>query len=287
MGLGLLCLLPILIWNAQNGAASFQYNLSDRLGDDLALGAHLRRGAQFLVIFLLVSSPFVGVILLRVIRRPAPAIPRTIILAVFFLSTLVCLWMARNTFVLYYWNIVALIPLLPFIGFYLGERWMLWLHYGFGLLMSAAFVFNSTVIPLSAIYGMADAETALLYGWDQITPQFEAQMRSHAACMAVASDYRHGAILAFETGRTDVIVLSDRISQFTLWQVAQPDDCENAVLLTDEWHGLSPAITSRFGNIELMAKLSIERFGRVITTYEIYHAHGAPAVHAGATALHR
>lgn len=276
MGLGLLCLLPILIWNAQNGAASFQYNLSDRLGDDLAFGAHLRRGAQFLVIFLTVSSPFVGFALLRVLRRPAPEIPRAMILAAFFVSTLVCLWMARNTFVLYYWNIVALIPLMPFVGLFLGKRWLLWLHYGFGLLVSTAFVVNSTVIPLSALSGQADAETALLYGWDQITPQFEAQMHAQNACMAVASDYRHGAILAFETGRRDVIVLSDRISQFTLWQAAQPTDCANAVILADEWHPLSPAITAQFDQIDLKATLHIERFGRAIATYQIYHAHGAP-----------
>ncbi len=270
-GLMLACLTPVFVWNRAHGAASFRYNLSDRLETAPDLAQIAGQMAGFLLAFSVVASPFLIVALWRMRKAPAPENWRALAGITFGTATLSCLVVAIFTHVLYYWNIIALIVFLPFAAAYM-KRWQLVAHLGFGLLVATLFTLNYTVLPVSALFGKADLETASTFGWKDIAARVETLQQETGAPALVASDYRNGAMLGFHTPAHKVRVLSARHSQFDFW----PAPAEDAVILTDEWHPLSPEIRAAFASITPLDSLTVSRFGKPLMTYRFYLGKGQP-----------
>ncbi len=269
--LTLLVLTPVFVWNMQNGAASFQYNLSDRMDEATGLAKTLWQMAAFLLSFGLAASPFLIAAFFRMLRYPG-AVPqnwRRIAIATFFVSTALCLVLSAFTQVLYYWNLMALVAFLPFAGLYF-RRWQVIAHLLLGMVVATLFTINYAVFPLSALVGETDYETAEVYGWPETAERAMALQQARPDAFLVASDYRNGSILGFWVPLHKVEVLSSRKSAFDFWRDETVLAGRDAIILTNEWHPLSPEITGRFAKVQRLETRTVQRFGAEVATYTFY-----------------
>lgn len=270
--LAALCMAPVVVWNIGHGGASFRYNFVDRLG--LAAPAELAEHlGTFTSVSLAVISPFLAVALARFLmdRREAgwQIGWRPLAIAGFAVSTVICLVLTLVTPVLFYWNVPAYLAFLPYASFYMGNR-LRAAHLTVGMLVAVFYAVNYAALPLSTLFGQADAESAIAYGWDDVAERVQRERVVLGAEFLLASDYRTGAILAFETGDRDVQVLSGRESEFDMWRDDAALAGQTALILTDEWHPLGEEITGHFGSVEPIAELPVVRFGQTLKTYRLY-----------------
>ncbi len=267
----LLVLTPVFVWNMDNGAASFQYNLSDRMDQSPSAGKTLGQMAAFLLSFAVAASPFLIAAFFRMLRQPegVPANWRRIAISTFFVSTALCLVLSAFTQILYYWNLIALIAFLPFSGLYF-RKWQLVAHFVFGMVAATLFTINYTVFPLSAVAGETDYETALLYGWPETAERAVALQQERPGTFLVASNYRNGSILGFWAPSHRVEVISSRKSAFDFWRDEAALAGRDAIIVTNEWHPLSAEITARFAEVQKLETRTVQRFGTDITSYSYY-----------------
>lgn len=267
----LACLTPVFLWNYTNGAASFQYNLNDRLGGGIGITTMLERMAILLVSVVLIFSPFLTV---AALKRPSVSEWlrnwRGIAVAIMLTTLAISLGLSYVTNVLYYWTIIGFVAILPFAVLHFKRRWQLVAHMLYGAVLISLYSFNYTVLPLATLFGDNDYESNIVYGWPEISAQSDALMQANNTAFMVASDYRSGAILAFWTDNTDLDVISERISQFTLWFDHDKRAGQDALILTDEWHPMSDVIAARFETVEEVSRIRVERFGINLTEYTFY-----------------
>lgn len=268
--LALACLVPIGIWNLAHAGASLRYNLVDR--EALASLPDFVRGAlTFAVGFLASLSPFLVVPLVRLLAQRAPRSPwQPVATTIFLVSTIACVAVSAVTFVLYYWNIVSIAALFPLLAAYIRTRWGLVLHLGFGAICAVAFAVNYAVLPLAALGGHIDSESGLTYDWPAIAATAKADLATTGAQFLAASDYRHGAILAFAAGDPDVEVFSDRESQFDFWRDDAALAGKDAVIVTDLWHPMSQAVRQHFASLTGLGGHDVARFGRILAHYDFW-----------------
>lgn len=267
--LTLACLTPVFLWNAGHSGASFQYNLQDRLTQAPDLPAYLARVTGFAVGFGLALSPMVLGAVLGLYRRNALpkqfALLRQLGLWIFAICSIACLILSYWVPVIYYWNVIAVVALLPLMGVILRRRWLA-LHMVFGLLVNGALIFNHTVFPLAALGGRTDDETALMYGWPQISAAISAQDSD----FIVTTDYRSAAILGFWRDTPDVAVIATRRSQFTLWLDRLQRQGQDALILSSDAFPLTQVTSSRFDRVEDLGVIEIMRFGHFVTRYHLH-----------------
>lgn len=269
VSVALLCLFPVFWWNLQQQGASFDYNLNTRLRfvpDRIAgnaLGYFLGSVAAV--------SVFLVPAVVRVLRTgPFDALQR---LAVFTFLVPSLVWLAATsvTNVLYYWNIVAYVVIVPLGILYLRSSWAVLAHMGFGVALSLGLLVNYTHAPASAILHQAvDHESALVFGWDRLVPRILDLSNQHGAPRLVASDYRYGGILAWKTGDTTVEVYSNRKSQFDIWQSDAAIPRAAAILLTSNEYPMSPVLSDRFDTITHLENHIVTRRGVVVVTWDIW-----------------
>ena len=274
----LACLTPVFLWNQGNQSASFQYNLDDRLTDAKTLSVYTKRVFGFLLPFLLSFSPFLIYELIRSTRnKPDPEsnafILRSFALPIFVTATIGCLVLARFTFVIFYWNIVAIIPVIPLVVMYFQSRWVFIGHLLWGSVLLGLLMINHTIFPLSAFSGKVDDETAIMFGWPEISQQVHQVQAENNADFLVTSDYRSGSILAFWTGDISVQVIASRFSQFSIWLDRNDHISQDAVILTSNWFPLTDVMRDHFEVVEFVRNIDVERLGRPVTQYQIYLGH--------------
>ncbi len=270
--LTLACLAPVFWWNIDHSGASFQYNLQDRLTSAPNLGAYVQRVTGFSVGFCVALSPILfGAVLGLYWRRNLPselALLRRMALWIFAVSGIACLILSYWVAVIYYWNVIAVVALLPLLGFTLRPKWLA-VHMVFGLIVNAALVFNHTVIPLTALVGGVDDESALMYGWPQISAAVRAQA-SAKGDFIVTTDYRTGAILGFWLDKPDVSVIAARISQFTLWLDPAQHIGQDAIILSSAPFPITELMSNQFDRIEDLGAIKITRFGHIVAEYALH-----------------
>merc|ERR1712224_882678 len=88
---------------------------------------------------------------------------------VFFVTFGFCFILSAYTSVLYYWSTVAFILFSPFLSSIITRKVDILLHSLFGVLIMVFLLINSTLYPLASFWGRVDRETAILYGWKNIT----------------------------------------------------------------------------------------------------------------------
>ena len=271
--LTLACLIPVFIWNAGHAGASFQYNLNDRLTSATDLGTYFQRATEFLVGFVLALSPILFGAILGLFRpRPLPkdiALLRPIALWIFGVSTGACLILSYWTPVIYYWNVIAVVAVLPLVGMVLRPKWLT-AHLVFGLLVNGLLIFNHTIFPISALGGRSDDESALMYGW----PQISATVAAQGSDFIVTTDYRSGSILAFWLDKPDVDVIATRLSQFTLWMDLDQHRGQNAVILSSDAFPMTKLMQDSFAQIDDLGAIEITQRGYFVTRYYLHRGIG-------------
>ena len=267
----LMCLAPVFWWNLQNGAQSFEYNLNQRLTPAADFSLWAQRGLIFTFAFALSCGPIVwlGAFFTRAQNDKAQLLLR-MAWVIFGVSTLGFLGLSYQTYVLYYWNIPAIIMLVPCLILTLRSPALLYGHMLFGVVLSLALTFNHTIFPISALSGQTDDESAIMHGWGQITPWIERQIHEKNPDFIAATDYRLGSILAFWTDRKDTEVIAHRISQFTLWFDPLKRDGQTALILASQWFPLEQIHRQHFVKLEQIDQIDISLYGYPITTYRLY-----------------
>ncbi len=261
---------PVVWWNWSHASGSFRCNLHDRLAFDPKRS--LSRGLTFVAACVFTLSPYLAVSAFQMFRREKASVWSRIAVASFAVSGLFWLAMSGFTFVLYYWNIVAYLAALPLLV--LGLRRPLWLmaHGMYGGILAALFAANYAVLPLAAQFGIKDSETAVTYGWPEVSDKAKDWQAKLGADFLAASDYRHGAILAWWTGDINVEVFSTRHSQFDLWLDQGLRARQDAILVTDDWHPLTENIRSVFEKVDLLETVPLLSRGRQFGEYRLWHA---------------
>jgi 4-amino-4-deoxy-L-arabinose transferase-like glycosyltransferase len=278
--LALACLAPVFWWNAGNDNASFQYNLVDRLSMGWSARMTVEHVLVFTLLAVLTAGPFLMPAVLRLAKGSEFGVAtmwRPLALSALVLSTLACLSVAFLGPVQFYWNLPAWVAFLPWAALLMSGA-MLRGHLIAGMVVAAAFCANYAVLPLAALFGPADQESAMVYGWSEVAARVEAERAARGADFLLATDYRSGAILAFETGDARVEVISGRRSQFDLWRDEAALAGKDALILSDDWHPLDAMVAGRFAAVEPVAEVPVVRFGRTLKTYFLHAGRGyAPA----------
>ncbi len=296
LGLLALTLAPILGWNIQHDFFSFRFYGDRASGDGLTV--NLLQPLVFLLLCGLIFGPIQSWATWHLWRRRKrlsqtlvrPSLYPALALWVFGLSTVAFTTLSLVSVAVYYWNILAyplLFPLLTEV-FYQprAERRVddspllppqpplkylkpLAIAQGLGLFTATALAFHYTVIPFTALLGLADPDSAALYGWEQVSAAVMTQAEALDNPLLLTTDYRSASALAYSLNTPDVVAISGRIDQFDFWYDARPMQGQDAVLLGESWHPICPAHLAMFERTAPPVTLEIRRFGRILQTYQI------------------
>ncbi|MEX0957071.1 MAG: glycosyltransferase family 39 protein [Rhizobiaceae bacterium] len=276
--LSIACLTPVMVWNLGHDGASFQYNLVDRINVAQPLGRRLEQFFTLTALALLTLSPFlVGPIVGALRSRwndPFLSHWRALALGTTLVPLAILLVLSQFTAVLFYWTIVAWVAAVPLAAIALRRRWVAIAHFTLGATVAVAYTVNYAIFPLSALFGPADHESAIVYGWDKTTLRIVTARQQSEADFLLATDYRVGAILAFSSGDRDVEVISNRKSQFDLWFDENRRAGQDALIVSDERFPMSGLVTQRFASIEEAGMISVSRFGVHIRDYTLHVGRG-------------
>lgn len=329
LGITLLTLSPILIWNWQQNFASFQF-YGDRTGGG-GLTLNLLQPLVFLLLCALILGPIQSWGLWRIGRRWSrinqnfvrPSLYAVVAGWIFVLSTVTFSALSLVSVALYYWNILAYPLLFPLLAdrFYRpgwqqgqpqdepehGDAGQGKIHVsetgyqaqnrgassliryprqiviaqGLGLFAVTVLTLHYTVLPITALFGPADNDSAALYGWDQIAAAVTAQAAPLENPLLLTTDYRSAAALAYQLDNPEVLAISGRIDQTDFWYSAANLDGRDAVLLGEDWHPICPAHLAMFERTDSPQTLTIERLGRPIQTYQVVTGYGLRAREVG------
>ncbi len=287
-----LCALgPIVFWNASHNFPSFRYYVSrsaDGGGTTFKVGETL----GFLALSLVTVSPFQAVALWRGFQRfvksgRSTSVYTTVAFWVFILSTGLLAALALVSTALYYWNINAyllLFPLIPamFLPPAAEERSgslprssLFWSGQIYGLLFALLLVVHYGLIPLSALFGPeGDPDSRMLYGWPGVATEVRRVTAEMGSPFLLTTDYRSGAALAYELDQKQVSVISNRISQFTLWYDPAKLRGRDGVILYDDWHPITPEILAQFDRTSAPETIAAKRFGLGVKNYFLVRGYG-------------
>jgi hypothetical protein len=290
-GAALLCLAtltPVAVWNVQHDFASFRFHSTEHLQGGLKL--YPSGFVHFLIPTLLFVSPVLGFGMLSSLRRdPAgetvyASILRRMGLAVFAASSAVFVALSFVAWSLYYWNVVAYLLLLPpAVGFFATRLRALRWHLLIGVVLVAAMVFHGTVVPFSALVkGARDDDSFELFGWSRVVEAMRGEQRPGEQLLT--DDYRPAAHLDWTLGKLAAVVISERPSQFDLWQEPGLRGGDSAIVLTDERGPLTPELEAQFERVTHLRTVPVMRLGLHLKDYELWRAEGYRGPSIGSSA---
>jgi 4-amino-4-deoxy-L-arabinose transferase-like glycosyltransferase len=270
--LTLLLQLPVIIWNATEGFASWMFILHGR-------HAGLKASFDGLIPFVLSIVIFLSPILLWVIgrflfvRRDPPAaigLART----AFTISSVVILLVSMTTLVLFHWNLVAYAAVLPYLAIYLKPRWLLPVQAIYGAVFAVAAFVNYAVTPLTPVSAWHDEATAWSYGWAPTVAAVEAARTANAVGFVAAADYTTASLLGFHMHDRDVVSLSTRTDEYDFWFDPAAHKGQDAILFGDTWRPLTPAVAALFESVTELQALPVVVGTTEVDVHHIYLARG-------------
>jgi len=294
VAIALICLSPIMLWNLQHDFFSFRYYLERNTATSLAIQPLQPLG--FWLLSGLILSPLLTWQLWRTWRRPpltASALYGRYARWLFLLSTGGFTLLALVAPVLYYWNILAYplwFPLMAGAGqgrqdpeWADGPRFLRATQL-LGLGAAALLVIHYTVMPLTALVGAADNDSAALYGWQDLARAVQAQAAQLSDLsdpgeppVLLTTDYRSASALAYVLNDASVMALSGRLDQFDFWYDREALQGRNAVLLGEAWHPICPSHRSFFQHTSWGGTITVARWGQALQTYTLLQGTGFQA----------
>lgn len=285
-----LALIPIGLWNLSNDWQSFRYYV-DR---SVATGSfHFNPWPclGFLIFSILTVSPFHCLSFRRAWKLGFPGIQAQSFYGsvagwIFAISTVSLTAISLVSAALYYWNITAYLLLFPLLPAAFFDRrpdrpQLFWGGQCYGLLFATLLVVHYSLVPISAwVSREGDPDSRMLFGWNQVAQEVRAEAEKLGPAtleppLLITTDYRSASALAYELNDKTVIAISDRVDQFDFWT---PDDRaivgNNAVLLSDDWHPLTPQLLSRFDRTSPPVTVAVDRFGVWIKNYYVRRGYG-------------
>jgi len=264
---------PVFLWNLSTGLASYNFHLTERWGGGLSL--HPENALRFVLSAILVVSPFLLPALVNLARRPGPdpfaQRARLLALSVFAASSLLMLGLSLFVEVYFYWNILAVLPLMPLLAGRIG-RWGFRLHLAFGVIVAAYLVANYGVIPFGSFNGRPDWYDASNFGWPEVAARVQAIEADHPVGFVAATRYSTAAQLGYAMRDPNVTDLSGRPDEYDYWFTPAQHAGEDALVVADPANPIETA-GKHFASVSLVETVPITRFGFTIFTPAIYLAH--------------
>lgn len=265
--------LPVLIWNAQENFASLLYQGSKLDGSGRLAGIDLGGMASFLLQMAAVVSPFLLVpIALRLFLARAESdfasVGKTLAIWLFWSATLTFLYVSNFSYVLWWWNAIALVLVLPFAGRRAGPI-ALGLHVAWGVLINTFFMISFTIMPL----GLLRAETDLSYGQGELAAMVRNAQLEHGAQLIVANRFQTASQLAFALDDPNVTAIAPSRDAFDDWFDPTAHLGEDAIVLVVRWDD-TEYWKRHFTSIQLLEEHTVQRFDRTLATYELWLAKG-------------
>jgi 4-amino-4-deoxy-L-arabinose transferase-like glycosyltransferase len=277
-------LAPVLAWNVAHGFASFRFHLLDRHHGGAGLRLSAAGPLRFLLPWLVLSSPFLLAALGRPLGVPAATpeaeVRRKLAVAGLLVPTAAFVVVGTFSTALYYWNLVGLLPLLPWAGALLERPRLLGAHLAFGAAVAVLLAVHGAGVPLTALVaGVDDDESRNPWGWERVAAAVVAERERTPGAFVAASDYRSGAALGFAllarglpSDAAEVVVLSPRRSAFDDWRDDRALAGRTAVLVTDRHAPMGAWLEARFGEVERAETVEVTRLGVPMKPWEIWRA---------------
>jgi 4-amino-4-deoxy-L-arabinose transferase-like glycosyltransferase len=268
-GLTVVLQAPVIIWNATEGFASWEFILHGRhAGLRYSYDGFL--GLAFGIVILI--SPFLFWPIAKFASGRVAIAGTGFVRITFWISSIAILVVSFSTLVLFHWNLVAYAAMLPFLAFVLRPRWLLAGQVLWGAAFAGLAFVNYAIMPLTDVQGWRDEATGWSYGWAPTAAAVRATRADHAVGFIAAPDYTTASLLGFALQDRDVVSLSPNRDEFDYWFDPKAHAGEDAILFDDAWRPMNSAITAQFKTVTPIATLPVMVFGRQIDTHRIYLA---------------
>lgn len=269
--------LPQLLFQLQQGFATFQFHAVDRFDGARFTGFDVSRMKATVLDTMGMLSPFlVPVIVSFFIRRQRDRFQRvgkTLAIWTFWLSSLLFLYIANFATVLWWWNAVAFVLVMAFTGRYM-DRISLGLHAVYGLVINSVSLLSYAVLPVSLLAGMAPImESQSTHGWNQTAAALAAAKSQHGAAFIASNRYQTASQIAFALDDKDVAELSPRHTAFDDWFDFEAYRGKDAIVLF-EARDDEEYWRTRFERVTPIGEVRIERFGYLLNTYRLFLGEG-------------
>jgi hypothetical protein len=272
---------PVFWWNATEGFASYTFHLSERWGGNVFTFRPMGV-VNFLVVTLLTLSPFLVPPIIRLIRQPGTvstagatadfaARARQLALCALVISTLTMVFLSFFISVLFYWNIVAFILVMPLLAGWIRWRWLLVAHAVYGAILAIPYLLHVVAFPLN------DWTIQSTFGWDEVGARVRALEAEHGTTFIVATRYTTAAQLGFALHDPEVTAIADRHDQYDFWFAPPAHEGQDAIIVSDEHLGLT-GVTPYFDSVTPLETLDVKRFGNIVYRPSLYLGHNFHAV---------
>ena len=268
---------PVIIWNVQEGFASFGYQMGSRHGTTGFTGINIAGMKAFAGEAMLMMSPFLVPVIIKFFwarqQNLFERVGKTLAICTFWLSTLVCLYVANFSWVIWYWNIVAFVLIFPFAGRY-ARGWLLGLHIGWGAVISTVMAVSFTIVPVMLLLGRPAAmETERSYGVERLVAAVLAMKAETGADFIASNYYITASQIAFVLDDPSVAYLGAQHFAFDDWADHEARRGEDAIIVVEP-HAEGESWKTRFASFEALGEVQAERFGYPINTYRLYVGRG-------------
>ncbi len=269
----LLIFSPIAFWNTTNDYASFGFHLDERLNFELSIADTLKNLIIFVVSILISFSPILIFNLVKLYQTDRfnekisldlkPAKHILLVCCLFFFFLLFCVQP------LYYWIIPAIVMLLPYLPKIIQSKSHRILHCMFGIILITLLCFNNMIYPLSIHFPKVDRESAIIYGWENISGVIEEEKKINGIEKILFTDYRLGSLYAFHSQNDAIDVLMEkRETQFDMWR--KKEKVVNSLILVDDDFPLNNKVSSLFTDIVFLRKIDVKVMQKTIISYQLY-----------------
>ncbi|NOZ32134.1 MAG: phospholipid carrier-dependent glycosyltransferase [Alphaproteobacteria bacterium] len=273
--LAMVVMIPVLVWNIGNGFASIEFIARVR-HEGLPGDFPLEGFAGFVASMIVFLSPFLIPALIRFLRAPAApalgagfcALGRVEVIV----STVVIGAVSLVTTILFHWNIVAFVGLVPFLAIVLAARGALIAHLIYSLVFIGIVYTNFALIPAATLAGTRDWSAEWSFGWTEVAERIKAAQESTGATLVAATHYGPASQIAFALQNRSVLRFGDRVDQFSFL----PDGAvgQDVILVSDRWNRVTDKIRALFDSVTLIERVPVIRFGKQVNVQRIYFAKG-------------
>jgi len=263
---------PVVYWNATEGFASYKFHLSERWGGNL-FEFHPLNVLEFLLIAIIVISPFILPAIIGMIRRPLGTPyadrARTLALSIFASSSLGMLFLSFFIEIFFYWNIVAMLPLIPLLAGWVRRRWALVLHLTYGTLLALGFAFDQTIVPVANMWGGYDWTASSTFGWPKVAERVKVLEQEYNTTFVVETRYTTAAQLGFALHDPEVTAISSRHDQYDFWFDPAVHEGQDALVVSDPQLGLGE-VAPYFDSLTPLETVPYVALGRTVYAPTIY-----------------
>ena len=268
---------PVLIWNAQNGFASFNYHLVGRHGPGFLRSLRFNGLVEFLATSLVALGPFLIWGMARFLATKA-ADPWTqsvkgLAAWTFWISTIAFSAIALTDEAYFWWNLPAVILMMPLMGRYLG-RIAFWGHVVLSVTVSVFYVISATIFPLLLLIDRPDTTRTRYYGWEQIEAPLRAAIAQYHPDFVGSSRWEYASLAGFVLDDPDTVSIDPTPNQYHYWFDPAAHRGQSAVLVTHSQNAQQATIDSQFDKVTLIEEIPVVRFGHELGTYRLYLGEG-------------